>query len=118
MWMWVAGAVGMGIAVIAVAQYRAASRHHVPLSHRQPQRHKQDRDVPLGHEALDMTEVLRTQRLHQGLERTTTFYRGLGGGGHAPSLIDPEGPSLPDDETYSARYHAAFQTRKHKDTSK
>jgi hypothetical protein len=118
MWLWMLGAAVLGVAAIVVAQYRAASRHYVPLSHRQPDRHKHNDKVPLGHEALDMTEVLRTQRLHQGLERTTSFYRGLGGGSDAPNLIDPEGPSLPDDETYSARYHAAFQTKKHKDTSK
>lgn len=117
MWQWMLGAAVLGVAGIALAQYRAASRHYVPLSRRQPARPHTDAQVPLGHEALDMSGVLRTQRLHQGLERTTSLYRGMGSAGKGIDLIDPQGLSLPDDETYSARYHAAFQTRKHKDRS-
>lgn len=116
MWQWMLGVAAVGVVGIAIAQYRAVARSHVPLSRRQPGQNGPGRAVPLGHEALDMEGVLRTQRLHQGLERAPRLW--LGSGQTAPDFISPQGLSLPDDETYSARYHAAFQTRKRKDRNK
>ncbi len=110
MWLWILGAALLVVVAIAAMQYRAAAGRHVPLSARQPARRTPaGQKPPLGHEALDMTDVLRTQRRHQGLERSTSF---LGAAEEAPDLINPDGLSLPDDETYSARYHAAFQAKK------
>lgn len=116
MWQWMLGVAVIGVAGIAIAQYRAATRSHVPLSRRQPAQNGSRRTVPLGHEELDMEEVLRTQRLHQGLERAPRLW--LGSGRDGPDFISPHGLSLPDDETYSARYHAAFQTKKRKERNK
>ncbi len=114
MWVWVFGAVLLGVIVACVSQYRAANRSYVPLSQRQPARRGSNSETPLGHEALDMTGVYRTQRIHQGLERSTLPMPRLFKRKDTPEIdiINPEGLALPDDETYSARFHAAFQKDK------
>ncbi|KEJ90252.1 hypothetical protein DSW25_08645 [Sulfitobacter donghicola DSW-25 = KCTC 12864 = JCM 14565] len=107
----------LAVVVISAAQYRAANRSYVPLSQRQPERRREAaQKTPLGYEALDMSGVHRAQRMNQGLERSTILSPRLFGkkGSELDDIIDPEGLSLPDNETYSARYHAAF----HKDTNK
>lgn len=120
MWLWILGAALLVVAGICVSQFRAANRSYVPLSQRQPARGAQNKKPALGHEALDMTGVHRTQRIHQGLERTTMLAPRLFGAKNMPAqdIINPEGLALPDDETYSARYHAAFHKDKNKDQNK
>lgn len=117
MWLWILGAALCVVAGICVTQYRGANSSYVPLSARQPHRRTPDQKPALGHEALDMTEVYRTQRIHQGLERATSLMPGLFRAKDAPEddIINPEGIALPDDETYSARYYAAFNKDKSKD---
>lgn len=120
MWVWMLGAAVLGFAGVCVLQYRAANHSYVPFSQRQPNRGGPNKKKPaLGHEALDMTGVYRTQRIHQGLERTTMSMPRLFNRKDAPEndIINPEGLSLPDDETYSARYHTAFHKAKNKDQS-
>jgi hypothetical protein len=120
MWVWVLGAALLGVAGVCVSQYRAANRSYVPLSKRQPSRGASNKKPALGHEALDMTGVYRTQRIHQGLERTTMPMPRLFTRKNTPEddIINPEGLALPDDETYSARYHTAFHKTKSKDQTK
>ncbi|KNG92998.1 hypothetical protein [Pseudaestuariivita atlantica] len=84
--------------------FRRSSRR--PLSYRQPQMGR-DAEVPLGMEALDMTEVDRVNRRNDALERVTLAGKNRFGRSftqNAASRIDP----MPDDETYAAEYHRRF----------
>ena len=113
MWIWLLGALVAGVAVIAYAQHRAQRRVYRPHASRQPARPRQEK-APLGMEAIDLNEVARTTRRNESLERgTTNWMRARMGlfGGHADVTVDP----LADDETYAARYHAAFQRDRSKD---
>ena len=111
MWSWLLLAVLAGLGLVLWAQYRAASRVHRPLASRQPER--RTREVPLGYEGLDLEEVSRANRRNESLERGQTNWLSNKGFFGRP---DTEVLPLADDETYAARYHAAFQ--KDKDHSK
>ena len=104
MWVWTIGALALGIVAICVRQFRAAMANHRPLSSRQPER--RTRDVPLGMEGLDLDEVSRTNRRNESLERGQTNWLGKSGFFGRP---DTDVLPLADDETYAARFHAAFQ---------
>ena len=107
-WLWVLGGALACVVVICMQQYRAARGVYRPLSRRQPARRTND-TPDLGLEAIDMDAVKRTQRRNESLERgQTNWSRGYS----ATSAADTDVQPLCDDETYSARYHAAFHSRK------
>ena len=98
------------IAAIAALQYRARRNIYRPLASRQPERRAQP-ERPLGYEALDLDAVARTHRRNEAFERGHTNWTRVRSGGLAMAAeTDIEG--LGDDETYAARYHAAFHTDK------
>lgn len=110
MWVWALLACVCVIAVMALMQYRGARGMYRPMSSRQPSR--VERKVPLGMEALDLESVSRVTRRNESLERgQTNWLRGTGFFGRSDTDVAP----LADDETYSARYHAAFQRKQKKD---
>ena len=111
MWLWTFGAIGAGVvAVIFIAQYRAAQGTHRPLSQRQPAQREQN--VPLGMEAIDMESLSAANRRNESLERGQTNWLRKGGFfGAADTDVAP----WADDETYAARFHAAFQNKNSKD---
>lgn len=114
MWLWLLGGLVTGIAAIGWLQHRAQRGIYRPLSTRQPPRPEKQK-TPLGMEAIDLEAVARTTRKNESLERgTTNWIRARTGlfGGHAEITVEP----LADDETYAARYHAAFQKDRSKDT--
>lgn len=110
MWIWLLSLLIAAGALVAFYQYRAQARIYRPLASRQPERRV--RDVPLGYEGLDLDEVSRANRRNESLERGQTNWLGRSGFfGRTDTEIEP----LADDETYAARFHAAFQQEKHKD---
>jgi len=100
----------MRIWSLLASPFRRARR--VPLAQRRPARAV--RDVPLGMEALDLDAVAAVNRRNNALERVSGGDIGRGARGHwsAPGQTARPALDLPDDETYAARYHRAFQ---HKD---
>lgn len=110
MWSW---ALIILIAVAGLAawlNHRSGPRRHVPLSQRQPQRRK--REVPLGMEAIDLDAVGSANRRNESLERgQTNWLSNVGFFGRSDVDIEP----LANDETYAARYHAAFHKKQKKD---
>lgn len=113
-WQWIVGAALLAVVVISVQQYRAARGTYRPLSQRQPQR-RATSAPELGMEAIDMAEIHRTQRRNESLERANTNWTRRR---DATSAADTDIQPLADDETYSARYYAAFHSKKNKDRSK
>ncbi len=110
MWVWPLLVIAIGVGVTGYLQYRAHRTPYKPHSSRQPERRA--RQVPLGMEAIDLEHVSRATRRNESLERgQTNWLRGAGFFGRADSDVQP----LADDETYAARYHAAFMTDKPKD---
>ena len=110
MWVWVLGAALVAVAGIALSRYRAATPQHRPLASRQPAR--RETTVPLGMEAMDLTEISRTNRRNESLERGQTNWLNRSGFfGRTDTDVAP----LADDETYAARYYDAFQKTKTKD---
>lgn len=81
-----------------------------PLAQRQPQRATTEK-IPLGLEAMDMSVVHSANRRNASLERVNTFFAPKGRMGsfleHAETSVD----ALPDDETYAARYHRAYNKK-------
>lgn len=81
-----------------------------PLAHRQPERAAKD-EIPLGLEAVDMSVVQAANRKNASLERVSTFFAPKGRMGsfleHAETSVD----ALPDDETYAARFHRAYNKK-------
>jgi len=108
--MWIALGLVAALGVVLWMQYRTARQTHRPLASRQPERRK--KDVPLGMEAMDMEEISRTNRRNESLERGQTNWLTKGGFFGRP---DTDIRPLAEDETYAARYHAAFQNDKTKD---
>ena len=102
MWGWIIGGVVGGIALIAYVQHRAQAGIYRPLASRQPERPK-TQDVPLGMEAIDMTQVNNVARRNESLERAHTNWTNRGG-----LRASTDVPPMADDETYAAKYHAAF----------
>ena len=78
-----------------------------PLAQRRPASEDPVRSVPLGMEATDLDAVSAVNRRNDALERV---FGGVRPGQQArdrAAHIDP----MPDDETYAARYHRAFQQK-------
>jgi hypothetical protein len=113
MWLILLGAVVAVVVLIAYLQHRAQRGVYRTLASRQPPRRKKEK-APLGMEAIDLNAVARTTRKNESLERgTTNWMRSRMGffGSHADVNIEP----LADDESYAARYYAAFQKDRKKD---
>lgn len=110
MWLYALGAALLAVVVISALQYRAARGVYRPLSTRQPERRGGGKPE-LGMEAIDMAAVRQTQRRNESLERAHTTLTRRG------SAAETDIAPLADDETYSARYHAAFHSKKNKDRS-
>ncbi|WP_298862589.1 hypothetical protein [uncultured Sulfitobacter sp.] len=107
-WPLILGAVLLGVVILGVRQYRAASGTYRPLSSRQPQS-RPSQAPELGMEAIDMAEIRRTQRSNESLERVNHIWtRGNGSSGRIDTSVD----AMPDDETYARRFHAAFMKNK------
>ncbi len=81
-----------------------------PLASRQPQQ-RHTEETPLGLEAVDMSVVQAANRRNASLERVNTFFAPKGRVGsfleHAETSVD----ALPDDETYAARFHRAYNKK-------
>lgn len=112
MWGWIIGLTGAAaLTAICVLQYRSAASTHRPLSERRPQP-RNDSDVPLGLEAIDMETLSEANRRNESLERgQLNWLRSGGFFGRADTDVAP----WADDATYAARFHAAFQNSKSKD---
>ncbi len=68
------------------------------------------RAVPLGMEATDMDMIHQVNRRNDALERVNEVYtrdRGAFGVVGASTRVAP----MPEDETYAARYHRAYQQK-------
>ena len=79
-----------------------------PLAARRPERAEfgQDRKVPLGMEATDLDLVERVSRKNDTLERANMARPG----DHA-AQSNLHVAAMPEDETYAARFHRAFQQK-------
>ncbi len=113
MWGWLAAAAGGLVALVLWAQYRAQRGQYRSLASRQPPRPKAT-ERPLGLEAVDLEAVARASRRNESYERgTTNWLRSRMGffGAAVDTRVEP----WADDETYAARYHAAFLKDKAKD---
>lgn len=82
-----------------------------PLAARRPDRDEmgQVRSVPLGMEATDLGLINRVARQNDALERSTPVGKRHGDSfaARASTDVDP----MPEDETYAARYHRAYQKK-------
>ncbi|WP_299149765.1 hypothetical protein [uncultured Tateyamaria sp.] len=80
------------------------------LAARRPGRAEMDqiRDVPLGMEAMDMDLIDRVTRQNDALERVN-MVRSRDGEmvGRSSTYVAP----MPEDETYAARYHRAYNKK-------
>ncbi len=108
-WAALAGGAAL-IGLICLRQYRTANSQYRPLASRQPER--RESTVPLGMEATDLEAVSRATRRNESLERGQTNWLNKSG---FFGRTDTDPAPLADDETYAARYHAAFQNQKSKD---
>lgn len=83
-----------------------------PLSARQPSRSEmgQLRAVPLGMEATDFSIIDQVNRRNDALERTQKVFARPAAGSFAAAAsthID----AMPEDETYAARFHRAYNKK-------
>lgn len=85
--------------------FRTAPRR--PLAQRRPHAERDTRDVPLGMEATDLKAVSAVNRRNDALERV---FGGIRPGARAQDRA-AHVEHMPDDETYAARYHRAFQQK-------
>ncbi len=85
--------------------FRAAPRR--PLAARQPQAAQPSSETPLGMEATDLNAVSAVNRRNDSLERS---FGGIRPGTRAQDRA-AHVERMPDDETYAARYHRAFQQK-------
>ncbi len=108
--MLVLGATVACVIAISAMQYRSAKGRYRPLASRQPTRTVEQKPE-LGMEAIDMTEIRRTQRSNDSLERVNNIWTKRGS---ITSDVSTSVDAMPDDETYARRYHAAFH-KKNKD---
>mmetsp|Transcript_21150 Transcript_21150/g.33932 ORF Transcript_21150/g.33932 Transcript_21150/m.33932 type:complete len:102 (+) Transcript_21150:278-583(+) len=99
----------MSLLDVLTSPFRRKPRR--PLAARRPGRDEmgQVRTVPLGMEATDLGLVNNVARQNDALERATPVGARRGGSfaARASTDIDP----MPEDETYSARYHRAYQQK-------
>ena len=79
-----------------------------PLAARRPDRAEmgQDRGVPLGMEATDMSLVDQVSRKNDALERANVSRPGA-----YAAQSNLHVAAMPEDETYAARFHRAFQKK-------
>ncbi|MEM1073194.1 MAG: hypothetical protein AAF665_13150 [Pseudomonadota bacterium] len=77
---------------------------------RQPTQERRN-DVPLGMEAIDMKLVDAVNRRNASLERVSTFFAPKRRYGSFLENAEVEVTPLPDDETYAARYHRAYNEK-------
>ena len=110
---WIAGAFLAALVAVIWLQHRARRNTYQPLASRQPHRASGTK-IPLGMEATDLAHVARAARRNETLERGSTNWSRRLGGSFAGRSTDTDVAAWDDDETYAARYHAAF----FKDTSK
>ena len=101
----------MGLfALIRTALVRGPRR---PLAARRPDRGEmgQVRDVPLGMEATDLGLIDKVNSRNDALERVALIRsrgaRVSGLTGRTSTQVD----AMPEDETYAARFHRAFQKK-------
>lgn len=94
---------------ILTAPFRRAPRR--PLSARQPAMEREAKPA-LGMEAIDMEIVNAAQRRNAALERVNTFSAQKRGFGGFLQTAETGVAPLPDDETYAARYHRAYNEKK------
>ena len=89
--------------------FRRAARQ--PLAARRPSRGEmgQTGAVPLGFEATDLSLVNAVSRRNDALERSNLVRQEDGHAGIAQASTHVE--AMPEDETYAARYHRAFQKK-------
>ena len=82
-----------------------------PLAARRPGRGEmgQLRSTPLGMEALDMKLIDRVTRTNDTLERTHNMHTDKSGSAIGRSSTYVE--AMPEDETYAARYHRAYNKK-------
>jgi hypothetical protein len=62
-------------------------------------------------EALDIDLVERVNRRNDALERVNSVRRGGLLSGHADRLAATHVEPIPDDETYAARFHRAYNRK-------
>jgi hypothetical protein len=110
---WIIGGLAALFLVLCIRHFRTQNGVYRPLSSRQPER-SNTKDVPLGMEAMDLKHIRSTVRQNESLERGNTSWT-LRKGGFIPGAADTDVDPLSDDETYAARYHAAFHNTKSKD---
>lgn len=113
MLFWASGILVAVIVAVSVRQYRAQQGRYRPLTSRQPER-RDTSHVPLGMEATDLDHIRATMRRNESLERGNTNWTSRKGGFLA-GAADTDVAPLSDDETYAARFHAAFHNEKSKD---
>ncbi|MCV3271091.1 hypothetical protein [Roseobacter sinensis] len=83
-----------------------------PLAYRQPQRSIDvNSAAPLGLEAMDLAQIDAVNRRNAALERVSNPFAP-----HQTRALSPEGAETavtapPDDETYAARYHRAYNPK-------
>ncbi|MBY5932916.1 hypothetical protein KUV51_07905 [Tateyamaria omphalii] len=84
-----------------------------PLAARRPGRDEmgQDRSVPLGMEATDMALVDRVNRKNDALERANTVRTSNSKHDTYTAHASTHVSAMPEDETYAARFHRAFQKK-------
>ena len=82
-----------------------------PLASRRPDRAElgQTRNVPLGMEETDLDLVQKVARKNDALEKTNLAYEQNKGflTGHRNTHVAP----MPEDESYAARFHRAFNKK-------
>ncbi|KIC49066.1 hypothetical protein [Tateyamaria sp. ANG-S1] len=100
------------MALLSLIQRAFTRQGRRPLAARRPDRGEmgQTRSVPLGMEAVDMDLVDKVNRRNDALERVATIRTGgrtNSFAGRASTHVD----AMPEDETYAARFHRAFQKK-------
>ncbi|WP_299041242.1 hypothetical protein [uncultured Tateyamaria sp.] len=97
----------MGLWRILSMPFRRAPRG--PLAGRRPSRDEmgQNRRVPLGMEGVDMDVIDRATRANDTSDRLPTLVGKGGFFGRSSTHVKP----MPEDETYAARFHRAFQKK-------
>ena len=83
------------------------------MATRQPGRDEmgQVRDVPLGMEATNLDLVDQVNRRNDALERTNTVAGQKRRTGSFAAAASTRVDAMPEDETYAARYHRAYNQK-------
>jgi len=101
----------MGLFSLLSAPFRRGPRR--PMATRQPGRDEmgQVRDVPLGMEATNLDLVDQVNRRNDALERTNTVAGQKRRTGSFAAAASTRVDAMPEDETYAARYHRAYNQK-------